>query len=59
MVLELGIAAEVSHIVTFNRKDFRKATEFGITIASPSEFLTLIGSILPAAARLRRGRSMW
>ena len=42
MVLELGIAAGVSHIVTFNRRDFRPATEFGISIVSPSEFLTLI-----------------
>ncbi len=42
MVLELGIAAGVSHIVTFNRRDFRSATGFGISIASPSEFLTLI-----------------
>ena len=42
MVLELGIAAGVSHIVTFNRKDFRQAEEFGITVSSPSEFLTLI-----------------
>lgn len=42
MVLELGIAAGVSHIVTFNCKDFTQAAEFGITINSPSEFLTLI-----------------
>lgn len=42
MVLELGIAAGVSHIITFNRNDFTQAEEFGITVTSPSEFLTLI-----------------
>lgn len=42
MVLELGLAAGVSHIVTFNRKDFRPASQFGISIVSPSEFLKLI-----------------
>ncbi len=42
MVLELGIAAGVSLIVTFNRKDFRPASQFGISITTPSEFLKLI-----------------
>ncbi|MGK0185360.1 MAG: putative nucleic acid-binding protein [Verrucomicrobiales bacterium] len=42
MVLELGIAAGVSHIVTFNRKDFRPASQFGISIVTPSDFLELI-----------------
>lgn len=42
MVLELGIAAGVSHIVTFNRKDFRPVSQFGISIVTPSDFLKLI-----------------
>ena len=42
MVLELGIAAGASHIVTFNRGDFRPASEFGISVVQPSEFLTLL-----------------
>jgi predicted nucleic acid-binding protein len=42
MVLELGIAAGASHIVTFNRRDFKPASEFGISIVQPSEFLTLL-----------------
>ncbi len=42
MVLELGIAAGASHIITFNRKDFGPASSFGISIVSPSEFLSLL-----------------
>ena len=42
MVLELGIAAGASHIVTFNRRDFKPASEFGISVVPPSEFLTLL-----------------
>jgi putative PIN family toxin of toxin-antitoxin system len=42
MVLELGIAAGASHIVTFNRRDFRPASEFGISVVAPSDFLALL-----------------
>ena len=42
MVLELGIAAGASHIITFNYRDFRPATEFGISVVSPSDFLALL-----------------
>jgi predicted nucleic acid-binding protein len=36
------VAAEASHIVTFNRKHLKQASEFGIAVVTPSEFLTLL-----------------
>ena len=42
MVLEVAIAAGVSHIITFNKKDLKPASEFGIAVVHPSEFLPLI-----------------
>ena len=42
MVLELGIAAGASHIVTFNHRDFLRASDFGISIVPPSDFLALL-----------------
>lgn len=42
MVLEVAIAAGVSHIITFNKKDLKPASEFGIAVVQPSEFLPLI-----------------
>jgi predicted nucleic acid-binding protein len=42
MILELAVAAEASHIVTFNRKHLKQASEFGIAVVTPSEFLTLL-----------------
>ena len=42
MVLEVAIAAGVSHIITFNKKDLKPASEFGIAVVQPSEFLPFI-----------------
>jgi len=42
MVLELAIASGSTHIITFNKKDFSPAAQFGIDIISPSQFLALI-----------------
>lgn len=42
MVLELAIASGSSHIVSFNRKDFQPASEFGVAVVLPSEFLPLL-----------------
>jgi len=42
MVLELAVAGQVSHIVTFNSGDFRPAAAFGIQTASPAAFLSLL-----------------
>jgi putative PIN family toxin of toxin-antitoxin system len=42
MVLELAVAGRVSHIITFNSGDFRPAAAFGIKIASPRDFLSIL-----------------
>ncbi len=42
MVLEVALAAGVSHIITFNKKDLKPTSEFGIAVVQPSEFLPLI-----------------
>lgn len=39
MVLELAVAAQVRRIATFNAKDFRPASQFGIEIVSPKTLL--------------------
>lgn len=43
MVLEVGVAASVNTIVTFNKRDFERASDFRIEIASPLEFLKTEG----------------
>ncbi len=42
MLLEVAVAAEASHIITFNQKNLKPASEFGIAIVTPSEFLKLL-----------------
>lgn len=39
MVLELAVAAQVPRIVSFNAKDFRPASRFGIEVVSPKIML--------------------
>jgi len=39
MVLELAVAAQVPHIVTFNAKDFQPAVRFGIDVITPKTLL--------------------
>lgn len=42
-ILELAVAANCSHIVTFNKKDFRGVEEqFGIKIIDAAEFLEIL-----------------
>ena len=42
-ILELAVAANCSHIVTYNKKDFRDVEEqFGIKIINSAEFLELL-----------------
>jgi len=41
-VLEVAIASGATHIVTFNRKDLRLASQFGITVSSPADFIRLL-----------------
>jgi putative PIN family toxin of toxin-antitoxin system len=43
-ILELAVAANCSHIVTFNIKDFRGTEPFGVTVVTPASFLTLLRS---------------
>jgi putative PIN family toxin of toxin-antitoxin system len=42
MVLEVAVAAEASHIITFNHRHLKPASEFGIAVITPSEFLKLL-----------------
>jgi putative PIN family toxin of toxin-antitoxin system len=42
MVLEVAIAAGATHIVTFNHKDLRLASQFGITVLPPAAFIRLL-----------------
>ena len=39
MVLELAVAAQVPRIVSFNARDFRPASRFGIEVVSPKIML--------------------
>jgi putative PIN family toxin of toxin-antitoxin system len=45
MVLELAVAAGCGVIVTYNKKDFKGADQFGIRILTAKEFLTTIGEL--------------
>jgi putative PIN family toxin of toxin-antitoxin system len=42
MVLEVAVASESSHIITFNHRHLKQASEFGISVVTPSEFLTIL-----------------
>jgi putative PIN family toxin of toxin-antitoxin system len=44
MVLELAIESRADFIVTFNRRDFGPAGQFGIQVLTPAEFLAILGS---------------
>lgn len=39
LVLELAVAAQAKHIVTYNLRDFQGAERFGIQIVKPEDFL--------------------
>jgi putative PIN family toxin of toxin-antitoxin system len=43
MILELAVAGECSHIVTFNQKHFVGVEAFGLQAITPQDFLRLIG----------------
>ncbi len=42
-VLDLAVAASCDYIITFNQRDFAGVDRFGIRVATPGEFLKLIG----------------
>lgn len=44
-VLELAVAAQCDHIITFNHQDFRAVEKFGITILDPGTFLRSLGAL--------------
>ena len=46
MVLELAVAANCDHIITYNTKDFVGASQFGLTTLKPQAFLEQIGQNL-------------
>ena len=39
MLLELAVASQASHIVTYNLRDYRGVERFGIQVAKPEDFL--------------------
>lgn len=43
MVLEVGVAAQCDHIVTFNKRDFHGVERFGISLLTPQEVLKKLG----------------
>jgi putative PIN family toxin of toxin-antitoxin system len=45
MVLELAVAAQCEAIVTFNKRDFDGAGEFGVRVIGPVDLLREIGAI--------------
>ena len=44
MVLELAMASESQHIVTFNIRDFHGVEQFGVRVLTPGEYLMHIGA---------------
>jgi putative PIN family toxin of toxin-antitoxin system len=44
-VLELAVQSQSNCIVTYNKRDFRGAKDFGIEVFTPKEFLESIGEI--------------
>lgn len=45
MVLELAVEAGCEYIVTFNRKDFVGAEQFGLQVIAPKDLLRMIGEL--------------
>ena len=45
LVLEIAIASQSEYIVTYNKRDFVGAEEFGVKAVTPKEFLKEIGEI--------------
>jgi putative PIN family toxin of toxin-antitoxin system len=45
LILEVAVAAQCSHIVTYNQADFAGIEQFGIRVVTPKEFLQEIGQL--------------
>jgi putative PIN family toxin of toxin-antitoxin system len=44
-VFELAVKAGVDYLVTFNTKDFPLASQFGVKLVTPREFLEAVGEL--------------
>jgi putative PIN family toxin of toxin-antitoxin system len=44
-VLEAAVASKARRVITFNKKDFSKAEQFGITLSTPYEYLKEKGEV--------------
>jgi putative PIN family toxin of toxin-antitoxin system len=45
MVLETAVAGRCNTIISYNKKDFAGAEQFGLTVNTPQEFLRVIGAL--------------
>ena len=45
MILELAVESESDYIITYNQKDFKEVSKFGIKTLTPKAFLRKIGEI--------------
>lgn len=45
LILEVAVAAAATHIVTYNRRDFRGVDQFGLVVVTPVEVLTELGEL--------------
>jgi predicted nucleic acid-binding protein len=43
MILEIAVETESNFIITFNKKDFEGIDKFNLKVATPKEFLKIIG----------------
>jgi len=44
-VAEVAVAANCSHVITYNLKDFGSLEQFGLSVVTPLEFLKELGEI--------------
>jgi predicted nucleic acid-binding protein len=45
MILELAVASQCPYIVTYNKRHFRGAEQFGVRVITPQELLEKIGAL--------------
>ena len=44
-ILELAVRVNADFIITYNKKDFPAATDFGVKLVTPKEFLQFVGDL--------------
>lgn len=42
-ILELAVRSSADYLITYNQKDFLAAREFGVKLATPREFMEIVG----------------